>query len=277
MSGSRAARSGARLSMVSCGRSCRRPAASIRAAPTMPTRRWRAMAPCAAAGLRRAACAGAGPGTPAATTRYHEDGHAAAHPALHLQLLAADAVGGVGQAEPAQACADAARATGRARAARKPAEPRRKAGAALRRACGGAGCARRDHPRAHRPDRCRDRHARRDAQAGGAPAAQGIEGFRTNRWCCSVPTHHYEAQSGLAGEAGPNHRTLWQAAERANACSRRGAIRSKCGSRAPGKDGLEVAKVYTFKRDSYVIDVALELNNKGAGAAIDLYLLPAHP
>ncbi len=32
---------------------------------------------------------------------------------------------------------------------------------------------------------------------------------------------------------------------------------------AAGKDGLEVAKVYTFKRDSYVIDVALELNNKG--------------
>src|SRR6186997_964828 len=24
-------------------------------------------------------------------------------------------------------------------------------------------------------------------------------------------THHYEAQSGLAGEGGPNHRTLWRA------------------------------------------------------------------
>ena len=33
---------------------------------------------------------------------------------------------------------------------------------------------------------------------------------------------------------------------------------------ATGKDGLEVQKVYTFRRGSYVVDVALEIRNPGA-------------
>jgi YidC/Oxa1 family membrane protein insertase len=77
------------------------------------------------------------------------------------------------------------------------------------------------------------------------------------------PEHHYEAQSGLAGDAGPNHRTLWHAqpGERALAAGRDSV---ELRLTAPGKDGLEVSKIYRFKRDSYVIDVALELKNGGS-------------
>jgi YidC/Oxa1 family membrane protein insertase len=80
------------------------------------------------------------------------------------------------------------------------------------------------------------------------------------------PEHHYEAQSGLAGDAGPNHRTFWQAqpGERTLAP---GQDALELRLTAPGKDGLEVSKIYSFKRDSYVIDVALELRNAGAAAA----------
>jgi YidC/Oxa1 family membrane protein insertase len=76
------------------------------------------------------------------------------------------------------------------------------------------------------------------------------------------PEHRYEAQSGLSGEAGPNHRTLWraEAGERSLAAGRN-AIEVRL--RAAGKDGLEVRKIYTFRRDSYVVDVALELRNGG--------------
>ncbi|MFL6571483.1 MAG: membrane protein insertase YidC [Burkholderiales bacterium] len=83
------------------------------------------------------------------------------------------------------------------------------------------------------------------------------------------PEHHYEAQSGLTGDAGPNHRTLWreQPGERALTPGR-DAVELRLS--AAGKDGLEVTKIYTFKRDSYVIDVALELKNGGA-AAVSTY------
>ena len=76
------------------------------------------------------------------------------------------------------------------------------------------------------------------------------------------PEHHYEAQSGLAGEGGPNHRTLWtaQPGERPLAAGQN-ALEVRLA--AQGKDGLEVKKVYRFKRDSYVIDVALEIRNTG--------------
>ena len=73
----------------------------------------------------------------------------------------------------------------------------------------------------------------------------------------------YEAQSGIAGEGGPNHRTLWRLlpGERTLAP---GADRVEVRFAAQGRDGLEVQKVYTFKRDSYVIDVSLELRNPRA-------------
>src|SRR5574341_229179 len=75
--------------------------------------------------------------------------------------------------------------------------------------------------------------------------------------------HHYEAQSGLAGEGGPNHRTLWRAlpGERALA-PRKDTVEVRFT--ASGKDGVQVQKVYTFRRNSYVVDVVLEIRNPGA-------------
>jgi YidC/Oxa1 family membrane protein insertase len=80
------------------------------------------------------------------------------------------------------------------------------------------------------------------------------------------PEHRYEAQSGLAGEGGPNHRTVWRAepGERALAA---GQDTVEVRLSAAGKDGVEVQKVYTFRRNSYVVDVALEIRNAGAAPA----------
>ena len=80
------------------------------------------------------------------------------------------------------------------------------------------------------------------------------------------PEHRYEAQSGLAGEGGPNHRTVWRAepGERTLAA---GQDTVEVRLSATGKDGLAVQKVYTFRRNSYVIDVALEMRNTGDAPA----------
>jgi YidC/Oxa1 family membrane protein insertase len=77
------------------------------------------------------------------------------------------------------------------------------------------------------------------------------------------PAHRYEAQSGLTGEAGPNHRTLWKALPGERSLGE-GQERLEVRLAATGRDGLEVQKVYTFTRGSYVVDVALELRNGGA-------------
>ena len=80
------------------------------------------------------------------------------------------------------------------------------------------------------------------------------------------PQHQYEAQSGLTGEAGPNHRTPWRAlpGERSLAPNQE-TIEVRFA--ASGRDGLQVEKVYTFRRGSYVVDVALELKNAGGAPA----------
>ena len=75
--------------------------------------------------------------------------------------------------------------------------------------------------------------------------------------------HHYEAQSGLTGDAGPNHRSLWRA-EPGERSLGAGQDTVELRLTAAGKDGLQVQKVYTFRRSSYVVDVALELRNGGA-------------
>jgi YidC/Oxa1 family membrane protein insertase len=77
------------------------------------------------------------------------------------------------------------------------------------------------------------------------------------------PEHHYEAQSGLTGDGGPNHRTLWhlQPGETSLAA---GKDTLEVRFSAPGKDGVVVTKTYRFRRDSYVVEVALEIRNEGA-------------
>src|SRR5262249_37769764 len=78
------------------------------------------------------------------------------------------------------------------------------------------------------------------------------------------PEHHYEAQSGLVGE-GPNHRSLWSAKGGEQTLAP-GQDTLDVRLTATGPGGLEVAKIYRFKRDSYLIEVMLEMKNGGAAA-----------
>ena len=78
--------------------------------------------------------------------------------------------------------------------------------------------------------------------------------------------HKYEAQSGLAGEGGPNHNTLWTA-QPGNRTLEAGQDALEVRLTAQDHDGLTVTKVYRFKRDSYLIDVDLEIRN-GGGTAV---------
>ncbi|MBC7803374.1 MAG: membrane protein insertase YidC [Candidatus Parcubacteria bacterium] len=80
------------------------------------------------------------------------------------------------------------------------------------------------------------------------------------------PEHRYEAQSGLTGDGGPNHRTLWKA-QSGNTTLADGQDMVEIRLSAQGKDGLSATKIYRFKRDSYVIEVALEVRNAGTAPA----------
>ncbi|HWA37330.1 MAG TPA: membrane protein insertase YidC [Burkholderiales bacterium] len=78
------------------------------------------------------------------------------------------------------------------------------------------------------------------------------------------PEHSYEAQSGLTAE-GLNHRAAWKA-EPGPYTLAQGAEALEVRLTA-ARDGLAVEKVYTFRRDSYVIDVTLRVRNEGQGSA----------
>ncbi len=77
------------------------------------------------------------------------------------------------------------------------------------------------------------------------------------------PSHAYTAQSGLTGEAGPNHRSLWQFEPGPRELTA-GHETLEVRLRAQGSDGVMVEKRYTFRRDSYIIDVAFEVKNTTA-------------
>jgi len=79
------------------------------------------------------------------------------------------------------------------------------------------------------------------------------------------PHHGYEAQSGITGEGGPNHRSLWRAlpGERSLAPGQDALLLRLT---ATGRDGAEVEKIYTFRRNSYEIGVALNIRNPRAAA-----------
>jgi YidC/Oxa1 family membrane protein insertase len=79
------------------------------------------------------------------------------------------------------------------------------------------------------------------------------------------PEHRYEAQSGLTGNSGPNHRSLWQA-KPGSLVLADGQETLDVRFAAQGADGLEVTKLYRFKRNSYSIDVVLEIKNGGSAA-----------
>ena len=77
------------------------------------------------------------------------------------------------------------------------------------------------------------------------------------------PERTYIAQSGLIGNDLPNHRTLYTAAEREVKLAA-GAAGVAVRLTAVTANGIKVTKVYGFHRDSYVIDVSYEIENKSA-------------
>jgi len=75
------------------------------------------------------------------------------------------------------------------------------------------------------------------------------------------PQHYFVTQSGLLGEGLPNHKSAFQSEELSYSLPE-GKDSVVVRLKAQAANGIEVAKVFTFKRDSYLIDVAYEVTNK---------------
>ena len=73
--------------------------------------------------------------------------------------------------------------------------------------------------------------------------------------------HQYMAQSGLIGEGLPTHRTQFRLVDGPLKLAD-GADELKVRLEATAPNGAKVAKILTFKRGSYLIDVAWEIDNK---------------
>ena len=74
--------------------------------------------------------------------------------------------------------------------------------------------------------------------------------------------HQYAAQSGLIGEALPNHKTVFAAVPGSRELAA-DANSVELRLEAPAVDGVKVTKIYTFNRGSYLINVATEIDNGG--------------
>jgi len=72
--------------------------------------------------------------------------------------------------------------------------------------------------------------------------------------------HQYAAQSGLIGDGLPTHRSIFKRAAGTTTLTD-GSDELKIRLEATTENGVKVAKVLTFKRGSYVIDVAWEIVN----------------
>ena len=77
------------------------------------------------------------------------------------------------------------------------------------------------------------------------------------------PKHQYAAQSGLIGDSLPTHRSVFHLVPSPRELAD-GANELKVRLETSTPEGVKVAKVYTFKRGSYLIDVAWEIDN-GSG------------
>ena len=75
--------------------------------------------------------------------------------------------------------------------------------------------------------------------------------------------HHYSAQSGLIGEGLPSHRSMFRRIDGPTQLAA-GSDELKVRLETDGPEGVRIAKVLTFKRGSYAIDVAWEIIN-GSG------------
>ena len=81
----------------------------------------------------------------------------------------------------------------------------------------------------------------------------------------SQSDHIYVAQSGLIGEGLPTHKTRYTA-EQGKYELAAGDEKIEVRLAASGSNGVEVTKVYTFHRGSYLIDVSFEISNQRTGA-----------
>ncbi|MBY0576590.1 MAG: membrane protein insertase YidC [Gallionellaceae bacterium] len=75
-------------------------------------------------------------------------------------------------------------------------------------------------------------------------------------------THNYIAQSGLLGEGLPNHNSLFVAERDVYSLADK-ADRVQVRLAATSLSGVKIAKVLTFQKDSYLVDVAYEIDNGG--------------
>jgi YidC/Oxa1 family membrane protein insertase len=78
--------------------------------------------------------------------------------------------------------------------------------------------------------------------------------------------HKYQAQAGLIGEGLPTHRSVFKRVEGATTLAE-GANELKLRLESTDQNGLKVAKILTFTRGSYQIDIAWEIAN-GSDKAI---------
>jgi YidC/Oxa1 family membrane protein insertase len=85
------------------------------------------------------------------------------------------------------------------------------------------------------------------------------------------PEHHYAAQSGLIGSDLPNHRTLFRATGKEFSLAE-GQDKVDVRLEAGAAGGVRVAKVLTFHRGSFRIDITEEITNgKGEPLATHAY------
>ncbi|HTH94547.1 MAG TPA: membrane protein insertase YidC [Rhodocyclaceae bacterium] len=74
--------------------------------------------------------------------------------------------------------------------------------------------------------------------------------------------HIYVGQTGLIGDGLPNHKTQFSF-DKSEYSLEEGQDSLSVRLTAPIAGGMKVAKIYTFKRDSYLINVSYELTNVG--------------
>lgn len=75
------------------------------------------------------------------------------------------------------------------------------------------------------------------------------------------PQHYFVTQSGLLGDGLPNHKSAYETSQSSYELAD-GKDMLVVSLRARDASGAEVTKRYTFRRDSYAIDVAYEIVNK---------------
>ncbi|MES2770415.1 MAG: membrane protein insertase YidC [Pseudomonadota bacterium] len=88
---------------------------------------------------------------------------------------------------------------------------------------------------------------------------------KTKNFSLFEAKHHYLAQSGFTDAGLPNHKTVFSVVPGQRDFSELDKEAKTLELRliAPAVDGVQVEKIYTFTRGSYLIDVAYEINNGG--------------